>query len=437
MRKTTATWLAAAALLAGLAPLGTVQAQAFNWKQHDGQTLNLLLNNHPWSQAVREMAGEFTAKTGIRLRVEIFNEEQFRARLTTMMQAKSSDFDVFMSLKFREGATWDKAGWYANLSPLLASAGATAPDFNFNDFGEGLRKAETINGKLVGLPINLEGPLFYWNKEIFGKCNVAEPMFLEEIPEAAAKLKACAAKGDATVWAARGIRGAIPYALSAFMYNSGGDYATPDGKPGLCQPNSVKGVEMYANLLKDYGPPGAANHTFTQVIEMLGQGRLAMTHESSNEFPNVMKFPGRPGDIGLKVLPKGKATGISKPIVFGWGVSVSNYSTKKEAAWMFLQWATSAEMQTRLVKNGVAPPRGSVFNGPEFKAWTAELPIRQSWANALSEISKTGTSVSFPPTERVIEAREIVGGGVQKIFLGQASAKDAMCQVDADVAKLQ
>ena len=426
---------AAAATLLFTVP--SAQAQAFNWKQHDGQTINLLLNNHPWSQAVRDMAGEFTAKTGIKLRLEIFNEEQFRARLTTMMQAKSSDIDVFMSLKFREGMTYDKAGWYANLSPLLANPAATAPDFNFNDFGESLRRSETVNGKLVGLPINLEGPLFYWNKEIFGKCNVAEPMFLEEIPEAAAKLKACAARGDATVWAARGIRGAISYAVSAFIYNSGGDFATPDGKPGLCQSGSVKGAEMYANLLKDYGPPGAANHTFTQVIEMLGQGRLAMTHESSNEFANIMKFPGRPNDIGLKVLPRGKATGISKPIVFGWGVSVSNFSTKKDAAWTFLQWATSNEMQTRLVKNGVAPPRASVFNGPEFKAWTSELPVRQAWANALIEISRTGTSVSFPPTERVIEARETVGAGVQKILLGQGTAREVMCQVDADLAKLQ
>ena len=434
MKRLTALAAAAAALLF---TLPSAQAQAFNWKQHDGQTINLLLNNHPWSQAVRDMAGEFTAKTGIKLRLEIFNEEQFRARLTTMMQAKSSDIDVFMSLKFREGMTYDKAGWYANLSPLLANPAATAPDFNFNYFGESLRRSETVNGKLVGLPINLEGPLFYWNKEIFGKCNVAEPMFLEEIPEAAAKLKACAARGDATVWAARGIRGAISYAVSAFIYNSGGDFATPDGKPGLCQSGSVKGAEMYANLLKDYGPPGAANHTFTQVIEMLGQGRLAMTHESSNEFANIMKFPGRPNDIGLKVLPRGKATGISKPIVFGWGVSVSNFSTKKDAAWTFLQWATSNEMQTRLVKNGVAPPRASVFNGPEFKAWTSELPVRQAWANALIEISRTGTSVSFPPTERVIEARETVGGGVQKIFLGQGTAREVMCQVDVDLAKLQ
>ncbi|MEO8060587.1 MAG: sugar ABC transporter substrate-binding protein [Burkholderiales bacterium] len=434
MRKTLATWITATALIASSA---AAHAQSFDWKKYDGQTLNLLLNNHPWSQAMRELAPEFTAKTGIKLRLDVFNEEQFRARLTTMMQAKSSDVDVFMSLKFREGATYDKAGWYANLSPLLANPALTSPDFNFNDFGEGLRRAETINGKLVGLPINLEGPLFYWNKDIFAKCNVSEPMFLEEIPEIAAKLKACPARGDATVWAARGIRGAISYAVSAFIYNSGGDFATPNGKPGLCQPGSVKGAEMYAALLKDYGPPGAANHTFTQVIEMLGQGRLAMTHESSNEFANIVKFPGRANDIGIKVLPKGKATGTSKPIVFGWGLSVSNFSTKKDAAWLFLQWATSTEMETRLVKSGVAPPRASVFNGSEFKAWTAELPIRQSWANALIEISKTGTAISYPPTDRVIEAREIVGGAVQKIFLGQATAHDAMCQADADLAKLQ
>jgi multiple sugar transport system substrate-binding protein len=94
-------------------------------------------------------------------------------------------------------------------------------------------------------------------------------------------------------------------------------------------------------------------------------------------------------------------------------------------------------MQAKLVKNGVAPPRSSVFNGPDFKTWTNELPIRQSWANALVEISKTGTAISYPPTERVVEAREMVGGAVQKVFLGQGNAKDTLCALDADLAKLQ
>ena len=50
-------------------------AQNFNWKANEGQTINLMLNNHPWSQAIRDMAGEFTAKTGIKTQIEIFNEE--------------------------------------------------------------------------------------------------------------------------------------------------------------------------------------------------------------------------------------------------------------------------------------------------------------------------------------------------------------------------
>ena len=73
-------------------------AQEFNWRAQDGQTINLMFNNHPWSQAMREMVADFTAKTGIRTRMEIFNEEQFRARLTTLMQGRSADVDVFMSL---------------------------------------------------------------------------------------------------------------------------------------------------------------------------------------------------------------------------------------------------------------------------------------------------------------------------------------------------
>lgn len=410
-------------------------AQAFNWKKNEGQTINLLLNNHPWSQAIKDMAGAFTEKTGIRTRIEIFNEEQFRARLSTLMQAKSADVDVFMSLKPREGQVFDKAGWYADLTPLLNDPSATAPDFNFQDFGEALRRAETVNGKLVGLPINLEGPLFYWRKDLFQKCGIAEPMALEDLAPAAAKLKAC--DPNQGIWAARGLRGAIGYSIAAFVYNLGGDFATPDGKAGLCQPKTLKGIELYASLLKDYGPPGAANHTFTQVIELLGQGRIAMTHESSNEFANIMKFPGRADDLGVKVLPKGRETGISKPVVLGWGVSVSANSARKPAAWQFLQWATSAEVQTKLVNAGVAPPRTSVFSGPEFSAWTGAAPIRKAWADSLIEISKTGTSVYQTPTDRIPEAREIMGNAVQQIFLGQATPQAAACAADVELEKLR
>jgi len=429
-----ATRLALTALVAiGLQP--GAQAQAFDWKRANGQTINVLLNNHPWSQAMRELTKDFTAKTGITVRLEILAEEPFRTRQQTLLQARSKDVDVFMTLTMREGLLFDRAGWYENLTPYASDATKTAPDFGLADFGKGLIRSHTVNGKLVGLPINTEGPLFYWRKDIFAKCKIAEPQFLEDIPEAAKALKACdPAQG---VWAARGLRIAIPYAMGAFVRNAGGDFKTSDGKAGLCQEKTIAGIEMYANLLKDYGPPGATNHSFPQVVELLGQGRVAMVHESSNEFPNIMKFPGRDKDLGVKVLPKGKASGMSIPVNFGWGISVSSASEKKDAAWYFVQWATSKEIETKLVASGVAPPRSSVFSGAEMKQWANGVPIRTEWANAVRDISNTGTEIYQPPTERIAEARERMGRAVQEIVLGQKSARDAACEANKDMEKLQ
>jgi multiple sugar transport system substrate-binding protein len=424
----------AAGAVAAASVAGPASAQV-DWQKYKGQEINVLLNNHPWTQALRDLSKEFTTKTGINVNMDVFGEEQFRARLTTVMQAKTGDLDGYMSLTIREGFVFDKAGWYQDLKPFIENKALTEANWNYEDFGAGLRSAHTINGKVVTIPINSEGPLFYWRKDIFEKCKVSEPKFLEDIPEAAKALKACDANQG--VWAARGLRPQIPYGMAAFVHNMGGSFTTPEGKPGLCQEKTLAGLGMYASLLKDYGPVGAATHGFPQVIELLGQGRVAMVHESSNEFSNIMKFPGRDKDLGVKPLPPGKASGVSKPVTIGWGVAMSPYSTKKEATWLFWQWVTSAEIQGRLVNNGVAPPRSSVFNGEAFKKWSSELPIRQAWASALVEIGKTGTGMYQTNTPRIPESRELIGRAIQEALLGQKSIKDAACAADADLAKLE
>jgi multiple sugar transport system substrate-binding protein len=339
-----------------------------------------------------------------------------------------------MSLTSREGAIFERAGWYADLAPMITDKKMTMPDFNYEDFGASIRNASTFGNRIVALPINQEGPLFYWRKDVFEKCKVAEPKAIEDLMPAAAALKACDPSMGA--WAARGLRGAVPYALTAFINNLGGSYATPDGKPGLSQPNTLKGLTLYASLLKDYGPPGALNHTFTQVIELLGQGKVAMVHESSNEFANIMRFPGRAQDLGVKVLPPGRDTKISRPVAIGWTIAVSNFSQHKPAAWYFLQWATSSEIQAKLIKAGVAPPRASAFQGGDFNTWVSEIPTRKAWADALIEIGKTGTGVYQSPTDRIPEARDIIGTAVQEIVQGAAPA-DAARKADEALAKLQ
>lgn len=408
--------------------------QAFDWKKHQGETLNIMLNNMAWTNEVKTQFDKFTQLTGIKLRVETFSEEQYRARLSTLMQAKSADLDVFMTLPSREGALFSQNGWYADLGPLLKTA--TSPAYDYEDFSKGLRDGGVIAGKVTSIPINVEGPLFYWRMDLFKKCNVDKPQFLEDLPATAEKLKAC----DASIipWAARGLRGSVGYPLGAFVYDLGGDFKTADGKATLCLPGTIKGIDLYGSMLRNYGPPGATNHTFTQVMELLGQGRVAMTHESSNEFSTLMKFPGRESDIGVAVLPKSKATGISKPIAINWSVAISGYSTHQNPAWYFVQWATSKETQARLADAGVAPSRASVFSSEKFAAWAKEKRVRGEWSAALKEVGQTGNPYYQTPTmTRTPEAREILSNVVQQVILGQATAEAAACAVTSAVQALQ
>jgi multiple sugar transport system substrate-binding protein len=64
------------------------------------------------------------------------------------------------------------------------------------------------------------------------------------------------------------------------------------------------------------------------------------------------------------------------------------------------------------------------------------MPIRKAWAESLIEIGKTGTGVYQSPTERVPEARDIIGTAVQEIVQG-ASPADAARKADEALAKLQ
>ena len=46
-----------------------------------------------------------------------------------------------------------------------------------------------------------------------------------------------------------------------------------------------------------------------------------------------------------------------------------------------------------------------------------EQPIRRAWADALVELGRTGTGVYQSPTDRIPEARDMIGNAVQQVVL--------------------
>lgn len=419
---------AALGLLAGSGAL----AQDFNWKKHQGTTLTFLANNNPVAAALLKHKDDFEKQTGITLKVDSYQEQQMRQRLVTVMNSRSDEIDLFMSLPSREGLQFAKAGWYADLTDLVKTA--SAKDYDFADLSPGLVKDASHNGRVMGIPLNIEGPVLYYRKDLFQKCGVALPKSLPELEAVAAKLKAC--EPGVTPFASRGLKPALPFTYSVFLHNMGGDYMK-GGKSQLCSKEGQASLALYAKMLKDYGPPGAVNYSFYQISSLYREGKAAMAFESSNELRSVMDGGARLKDTAITVLPAGP--GGSRPTVIGWTMSVSAHSKKKEAAWYFVQWATSKAIQEKLALDGVAPPRTSVAGGKDYKAWMDAEPVRREWVAAVDELGRTGTSEVGYPIVANPASREFVGQAVTELLLGQKpvaqACADADKQLDALIAK--
>jgi len=423
---------AAAAALALAAQAATAQAQSFDWKKHQGETITFLANNNPVAGALLKHKDEFQALTGITLKVDTYQEQQMRQRLVTVMNSRSDEVDVFMSLPSREGLQFARAGWYADLSPRLK--GEAAPDYDYADFSPGLVRDATHDGKVGGVPLNIEGPVLYYRKDVFEKCGVSLPPDLAGLPAVAARLKECEPR--MTPFVSRGLKPALPFTYSVFLHNMGGQYMK-DGKSQLCSRPGRESLSLYAGLLKDYGPPGVANYSFYQISSLYKAGRAAMAFESSNELSTVMEGGARENDTGVAVLPAGP--GGSHPTMIGWMMSVSAHSRRQGAAWYFVQWATGKDMQRKLAREGVAPSRASVLGDDAFKSWMQERPVRRDWVAALEALNRTGTSEVGYPIVANPESREYIGQAVNALLLGtkdvQAACAEADKALDALIAK--
>lgn len=415
-----------AALLACTA--GVAVAQEFDWRAHEGETVTFLANTNPLGKLLIEHEAEFEELTGIDLVVDGYQEQQMRQRLMTVMNARSDEVDVFMTLPSREGMQFAAAGWYKDLT--LYTETAVSPDYDFAGFGKALVDAATFDGAFTGVPLNIEGPLLYYRTDVFEECGVEPPSSLEGLADTAEALKGCT---DLTPFASRGLAAAVPYTFAGFLHNMGGAYMV-DGKSALCSEESQAAIELYANLLQNYGPPGVVNYSFQQLTALYGGGRSAMSFQSSNEFGTIMESGERLDDTAIIPLPAGP--GGSHPIVIGWALAISGNSDNPDAAWYFLQWATSPEMQAKLALEGIAPPRAAVAESAEYKAWLSESPIRQQWQDALAVLAETGTSEIGYPIIGNPESRQYIGQAVGDVLLGSKTVAESCAAADEELNAL-
>ncbi len=427
--------IAILALIMGLMVAPSVQAAQFNWQQFKGTQLRILLNKHPWQQAIEPHLKDFEALTGIKLVTEVYPEDQFRAKTLVELTSGASSIDVFMSMPAQEGLKYMRAGWLQPVDEYLKDPSLTAPDYNWNDFLSKTREAMTVEGKLVGPPIQVENVSLIYRKDVFQKYQVKVPTTLAEVEAAAKALNGKIMTDDGQPGfgiVARGKRAAATSMFAGMLYAMGAEWIGPNREPVFNSPQGIQAFEMWGRLLRLYGPPGSENNHWYEASSIFSQGKAAMYLDANSlwvvvEDPQKSKVQGK---VGYALFPKGPQ-GQPGSTVAVWGLAIPKTSKNQKAAWLFLQWATNHDQVFKVqTERGVLGCRESVWNDPKGRA-----KVPADLAESLKEGSKIGTPFWNPPVVAVAEVRDAIGAAIVTSIQG-GDVPAAVNKAAADVKRI-
>jgi multiple sugar transport system substrate-binding protein len=377
-------------------------------KPFEGKKLTVVTANHPWGDALKTLIPQFEEKTGMKVEVQSFFEDQLTQKLTVQFTAGSATPDVFMYRPLQEAKLYFKNGWIAPLDDYAKKDAA----YDLNDFSKASINTVTVDGKLTGIPTITEQHILYYNKELLEKANVAVPKTMEELEAAAKKIHD--PKNEIYGFVARGQRSALVSQLSSFLYSEGADFMSGD-KATINTPEAIKGMTIYTNLLKNYGPPGVLNMSWPQAIGVFAQGKVAFFADANSIYQNAID-PEKSkivDKVGYALFPAG-SKGSQPYNVTSWGLAMNAKAANKDAAWEFIKWATSKEITLETQKKSNPSARLSVWEKPEG---ISAFP--KQWAEVARETQKGGVDHSLPPVDNVGEARDIIGAVVQKALTGE------------------
>jgi len=411
-----------------------------DWKQADGVSIYCAFQSESdtWKWEDYGMISLFQELTGINVDYTMFEEAQLREKTTTDIMTGTGIFDAYMfDPMYMRG--YDRADGLQDLNVFLDDPALTdkvGMDWPA-DFPADFVAMGSLDDRILGLPMHMSGQILYYNKKIFEENGLDPnhpPATMEEMAEFAA---ACHHPEDGQYGIAlRGLRGAglNVFAWSSFFKAFGGEWFDADWNPMLDSPEAIASVEYYANLVRDYGPPGVANWEWSKILNALQQGTIAMTIDAP-PFAGTIEDESKSltaGEWGYAPNPAGAAGRVMTP--YSWFLGISPYATteKQQAAWLFISFVTSKPVQLAL-GTMECPSRKSVILDD---ALNAELPWMAEWQAALVDNSQYADPDARPRLAEWAEIGDAMGVELESVIAGSKDAATACASANQQIQRI-
>lgn len=403
-----------------------------DWQQQKGKTIVLGGLEHPWMNALVPLAPVFTALTGIEVNVEKQSETEFTASMPVKLGGGSPTPDVFMIWALGQAIS---AKWLEPLDAFRANAGlfdqAWYDDADIFSSAKSFEKSS--DGASYGMAITAEAQTLFMNKEMLDAKGLAAPTSMDDLYKIATALKTEDVAGIAM--RAKPTGDAAPWTLAGFVFSYGGAFVTLDGKSGLTIPESIAGLDMYGKLLRDAGPIGISSYHWMECLNDFMQGALAIGCDSSN-FATDIEDKSKStvaGNTLFGVLPAA-AGKTAKPNMWHWMAGINAKSANKEAAWLFLMWATSKPTSALAAAAGLATTRSSAWQTSAFRDRFGAQAADAALKNLQAADGDLFKAAWFHP--KAAEILDPIAVAVNEVVTGGKDAATAFGDADAKLKQV-
>jgi multiple sugar transport system substrate-binding protein len=294
-----------------------------------------------------------------------------------------------------------------------------AEEMQLDDIHPSLQESHMkFEGRWYGVPTHVGSMHFYYRKDIFEEQGYEVPTTWEEVLAIAQDVdEKYGPDIRGFVFMGRGdIQGTATYQNILGAY--GGDYFDPETfQPTINSPEALQALNMEIELSK-YSVEGSPSYGFDEAHVAFQQGRAAMLPfwDSGDGFFSDPEQSDIVETWGIAPMPGKRATNG------GWTVQISADSPNPEAAWEFLKWIVSPEMERRLVP--LKPScRTSILTDPAYSMY----PGYMNFYEVLE-----GNPFGFPKIAPNWQMMEILAQQVQAAVTGQKSPEDALAAVQQE-----
>jgi multiple sugar transport system substrate-binding protein len=421
-------------------------AADFDWKKHEGTQLNLLMNKHPYMDAMVADLDNFKALTGMQVTYDVFPEDVYFDKVTAALSSGSSQYDAFMTGAYQ---TWQygPAGWLVDLNEFISDPELTNPQYNWEDVLPNLRASTAWSGvpgealggdgaKQWAIPWGFELNSVSYNKRVFDQLGITPPENMEDMIEKAARITK-----DAEGMYGIGVRGSRSWAtihpgfLSAYSNFGQRDFAMEEGKlmAAMATPESKAFHAQWVKMIQESGPKDWSTYTWYQVGTDLGAGASGMIFDADilGYFMNG-KGNNEAGNIAYSAFAANPAATEPTPNVWIWSLGMSSFSEQPEAAWTFMQWASGVEHDLFGARemDFVNPVRQSVWDDQAFQD-----RIAKSYPGYLEQYkaSAPGSKIYFTPQPLFFNLTTEWAASLQKMVANEVPVDEGLDQLAESV----